>query len=110
MGLADEQCQRGAAPLSPQEAHELVRSVPLWSPAEKQIEREFKFGDFRRAMVFVNRVADLAERQGHHPDILISYSRVRLILSTHEVGGLSRSDFILAAGVDRLASESGLSA
>lgn len=109
MDLADEQCRlvRAAAPLSPQEARELARSVPQWSLAEKQIEREFKFGDFRQAMAFVNRVADLAEEQGHHPDIFVSYSRVRLTLSTHKVGGLSRSDFILAAKINRVATEAG---
>lgn len=53
-------------------------------------------------MAFVNRVAAVAEEQRHHPDIRISYNKVRLTLSTHKIGGLSRNDFILAAKIDRL--------
>ena len=108
MQLADEKCgplPKGAKPLTVAEARELARAVPDWSLSDKQNEREFKFDDFRRAMAFVNRLADLAEEQGHHPDIFISYSRVRLTLSTHKIGGLSRNDFILAARINQLADE-----
>ena len=87
------------------DAGELATSVPQWTLLEKQIEREFKFKDFRQAMAFVNRVADAANEQDHHPDIQISYSRVRLTLSTHKIGGLSQNDFILAAKIDRLAED-----
>jgi 4a-hydroxytetrahydrobiopterin dehydratase len=104
MRLADEQCERAnaVAPLVAEEARELARSVPLWTLSRKWIKREFKFDDFRQAMAFVNRVADAAEKQVHHPDIFISYDRVLLTLSTHNVGGLSRNDFILAARIDAL--------
>lgn len=64
--------------------------------------REFICKDFREAMTLVNRVADLAEAEQHHPDIEISYNKVRLKLSTHSIGGLSRNDFILAAKIDRI--------
>jgi 4a-hydroxytetrahydrobiopterin dehydratase len=67
---------------------------------EKEIGREFRFSDFRRAMDFVNRVADLAETQDHHPDICISYNAVRLTLSTHAAGGLTFRDFFLARMID----------
>ncbi len=104
MQLANE--QSGAAHvivlLLAEEARELARNVPLWVFSEKQLEREFKFDDFRQAMAFVNQVADAAEKLDHHPDIFISYNRVRLTLSTHKVGGLSRNDFVLAAGIDAL--------
>ena len=65
--------------------------------------REFKFKDFVRAMKFVNKVAELAEEQGHHPDIHVHYNNVTLELWTHDVDGLSENDFILAAKVDKLA-------
>jgi 4a-hydroxytetrahydrobiopterin dehydratase len=108
MSLYEEQCapcRLGGAPMQPSEARELANNVPLWALSEKQIEREFKFKDFRKAIAFVNMVADAAEKQGHHPDIYISYGRVRLTLWTHKIGGLSRNDFILAAKIDRLAGE-----
>ena len=96
-------CQAGGTPLPAGEARELAREVPGWTLAEKQIERELKFADFRQAIAFVNRVADAAEADDHHPDIFVSYSRVRLTLATHKIGGLSRNDFILAAKIDRIA-------
>ena len=106
MTRVDEKCASCGAegvPLPAQEAGKLALSVPQWTLSEKQIEREFKFKDFVQAMAFVNRVADAANKQGHHPDIQILYNRVRLTLSTHKIGGLSQSDFILAAKIDRLA-------
>ena len=68
------------------------------------IERQFRFKDFREAIAFVNKVADLAESEGHHPDIFISWNKVRLTLTTHKIGGLSRNDFVLAAKIDELLS------
>jgi 4a-hydroxytetrahydrobiopterin dehydratase len=106
MPLTSEQCkpcEKGGTPLPAEEARELAREVPLWTLAEKQIERGFKFKDFLKAMEFVNRMADAAQADNHHPDIFISYSLVRVTLSTHKVGGLSRNDFILAAKIDRIA-------
>jgi 4a-hydroxytetrahydrobiopterin dehydratase len=94
---------KGTAPLSKQETQALLREVPLWSIGEVTIERELRFRDFREAMDFVNRVAQLAHEQDHHPDMFISYNMVRLTLSTHKIGGLSMSDFIVAAKIDLLA-------
>jgi 4a-hydroxytetrahydrobiopterin dehydratase len=105
MILADEKCRRpqaGDPPLTEAEARTLAAETPAWTLAEKSIERQWKFAGFLEAMDFVNRVADLAEEEGHHPDIAISYSTVRLTLSTHKVGGLTRNDFVLAAKIDRL--------
>jgi 4a-hydroxytetrahydrobiopterin dehydratase len=99
MTVSDGKC-KADTPLTATEAGELAPSVPLWTLSEKQIEREFKFKDFRQAMDFVNHVADAANEQDHHPDIYISYSLVRLTMSTHKIGGLSRNDFILAAKID----------
>jgi 4a-hydroxytetrahydrobiopterin dehydratase len=86
--------------LTAEKARELAGSIPGWSLKEKEIEREYTFQDFRGAMKFVNRVADLAETQDHHPDICISYNRVRLVLSTHKAGGLTFRDFFLARMID----------
>ena len=68
--------------------------------APKKISKEFKFKDFKESIAFVNRVAAVAEAEGHHPDIWIMYSRVRIELWTHAIGGLSENDFILAAKID----------
>jgi len=108
MPLPDEKCEPchvDGTPLPAREAAELARNVPQWTLSEKQIEREFKFKDFRKAMEFVNDVADAANEQDHHPDFYISYNRVQLTLSTHKIGGLSRNDFVLAAKIDRLAED-----
>jgi 4a-hydroxytetrahydrobiopterin dehydratase len=94
---------KGTAPLSQKEAEELMRDIPQWSLADKEIRREFRFKDFRQAMDFVNRVAALANEQDHHPDIFISYNKVQLTISTHKIGGLSLNDFIVAARVGLLA-------
>ena len=67
-----------------------------------RLSRRFEFRDFVEAMKFVNRVADLAEQQGHHPDIAIHWNKVDLVLWTHKIGGLHENDFILAAKVNRL--------
>lgn len=88
--------------MSQEQARELAQEVPLWILRENAVEREFKFADFRRALDFVNRVAYVAEEEGHHPDIFISYRLVRLTLFTHKIGGLTQNDFILAAKIDRL--------
>jgi 4a-hydroxytetrahydrobiopterin dehydratase len=94
---------KGTVLLSRREAEALLQEVPLWSLGEGTIERELRFRDFRAAMEFVNRVAQLANEQDHHPDIFISYNTVRLTLSTHKIGGLSMNDFIVAAKIDLLA-------
>jgi 4a-hydroxytetrahydrobiopterin dehydratase len=78
-------------------------TLPDWSVEAGELVRTFKFRDFRAAMAFVNKIADLAEEAGHHPDIDIRYNRVRLGLVTHDAGGLTAKDFDLAAGADKLA-------
>jgi 4a-hydroxytetrahydrobiopterin dehydratase len=69
---------------------------------KKEIKKEFVFADFAAAMVFVNKVAELAEAEGHHPDILIEYNKVTLTLSTHDVGGLTEKDFALEKKIDAI--------
>lgn len=67
-----------------------------------KITRQFKFKDFKQALIFVNKVADLANSEDHHPDIKIVYNKVQLDLFTHAVGGLSENDFIMAAKINKL--------
>lgn len=98
-------CEQGDPPLSKEKEDELKKEIPQWAlmrDGTHKIRRQFKFKDFVEAMRFVNKVADLAESEGHHPDITIVYSRVNLDLFTHAVGGLSENDFILAAKIDNI--------
>jgi 4a-hydroxytetrahydrobiopterin dehydratase len=69
---------------------------------EHQLEREFKFKDFREALDFTNQVGELAEEQGHHPDIYLTWGKVKISIWTHKVDGLTESDFVLAAKIDKL--------
>ena len=98
-------CEAGTPPMTREEAEEMALRVPGWELEENKLLRRFRFKDFREAMVFVNRVADLAESEGHHPDIYISWNRVRLELTTHAIKGLSENDFIMAAKVNVLRCE-----
>ena len=105
MKLTDENCKpvmTGESSLSEQAVKELAVQIPGWTLRDKSIEREFQFRDFKGSIAFVNKVADLAEKQNHHPDICIFYNKVKLVLSTYKIGGLSRNDFILAAKIDLL--------
>lgn len=95
-------CEGGAEPLTEGEAREYMKEVPGWTLSEdgKKISKEFKFKDFIGAINFVERVADVAEMEDHHPDIHVHYNKVILELWTHAIGGLSENDFIVAAKVD----------
>ncbi|MFA6256938.1 MAG: 4a-hydroxytetrahydrobiopterin dehydratase [Candidatus Paceibacterota bacterium] len=95
-------CEGGALPLDKEEAEKYMHMVSGWELSEdgKEIIKKYKFQDFIGAINFVNHVAEIAEAEGHHPDIKIKYNKVKLILSTHAIGGLSENDFILAAKVD----------
>jgi 4a-hydroxytetrahydrobiopterin dehydratase len=75
-------------------------SAAGWTRAADAITRTYRFRDFREALAFVNRVGELAERAGHHPDIDIRYNAVSLTLSTHDAGGLTAKDFALARAID----------
>ena len=87
--------------LSASQAATLLETVPAWRIEAGELVRAFQFEDFPAAMEFVNKVAELAETAGHHPDIDIRYNRVRLALITHDAGGLTRKDFDLAAQADK---------
>jgi 4a-hydroxytetrahydrobiopterin dehydratase len=97
-------CEVGGVPLNSEEIAFYKKDVPEWEVGadEKRISRKYAFKDFKESMTFVNKVAELADREGHHPDISISYNKVALELITHAVGGLSVNDFIVAAKIDAI--------
>lgn len=99
-------CEGGLPPLNHEQIAHYAPQAPQWKIAddEKKISRSFKFRDFKEAIGFVNRVAAIAEEEGHHPDISISYNLVRFELTTHAMKGLSENDFILASKIDRIPS------
>lgn len=88
--------------LSRDEVSDFLKNVPQWNHQDHSIVREFSFKDFKQAMNFTNRVAQIAEAQDHHPDIFISYNKVRLELTTHKEGGLTHQDFDLAKKIDQI--------
>ena len=99
-------CDESIAPLlRPAEVRILKRQIkPHWKLVKgKIIEREYKFPDFTKALAFTNRIGKLADQQGHHPDVFLTYGKVRLQISTHSAGGLTQNDFILASKFDRVA-------
>ncbi|MFA5931829.1 MAG: 4a-hydroxytetrahydrobiopterin dehydratase [Candidatus Paceibacterota bacterium] len=95
-------CEGGMMPLSRADMQDYLDEVSGWTldGDAKKIFKEFKFQDFIGAINFVERVADVAEMEEHHPDIQIHYNKVLLELTTHAIGGLSENDFILAAKID----------
>lgn len=107
MSLLEEKCHQPnpSEKLGTDAAHKLLKEVPGWNLRDDSIERSFNFRDFRESMGFVNRVAEIAKSEDHHPDIHIMYNKVRLVFSTHKINGLSRNDFIMAAKTSHLTSD-----
>jgi 4a-hydroxytetrahydrobiopterin dehydratase len=89
-----------AVRLERQRVAEQLQKLPQWSLQGDQIERLFVFENFVDAMIFVNKVAEIAEEDSHHPDIRILYNRVTFTLSTHDAGGLTQKDFQMAHRID----------
>ena len=96
-------CRGGVPPLAGKELEELAQQVPQWKVIDgHHIVRGFKFSDFAQALAFVNKVGAIAEEQGHHPDILLSWGKAEVTTWTHKINGLTESDFILAAKIDKI--------
>ena len=100
-------CEGGEPAISDEREDEMLKLVQhdkgewlLMRVENHKLRRQFIFKNFKEAMVFVNAVADIAEEEGHHPDIAIFYNKVQIDLYTHAVGGLSENDFIMAAKID----------
>jgi len=97
-------CEGGVPPLGAEEIKKYLAELKEgWEVLEdKKILKEFKFKDFKEAMSFVNKVADIANQEDHHPDITIHYSKVEILLWTHTISGLSENDLIVAAKIDTI--------
>ena len=99
-------CRGGVPPLKGQELADIYKQLPQWAHwkivNEHHLTRTFTFADFRQALNFVNRVGEVAEEQGHHPDILLTWGKVEITLWTHKIDGLTESDLIMAAKIDGL--------
>jgi 4a-hydroxytetrahydrobiopterin dehydratase len=98
-------CKGGTPPLKGEELDELRRQVPEWEVVEAHhLRRRFRFKNFRESLRFVNEVGELAEEQGHHPDVGFGWGYAEIKVWTHKIDGLTESDFIFAAKVDTLQS------
>lgn len=95
-------CEGGVPKLTAADVARFAPEVPAWSVRDDKLHRTFTFRDFVAAMRFVNRMADVAEAEGHHPDFIVHYNEVQVTIWTHAIGGLSENDFILAAKIDAL--------
>lgn len=102
-------CEGGEPPLQPAEIKKLQPQVPDWQvttvDGHPSLGKTFTFKDFVDSIAFVNKVKDIAESEGHHPDVHIHWNQVRLENWTHATGGLHENDFILAAKINRLAAQ-----
>jgi 4a-hydroxytetrahydrobiopterin dehydratase len=96
-------CRGGVPPLAGRDLETLARQVSGWEVVgEHHLKREFQFENFREALEFVNRIGEVAEDQGHHPDVSFGWGRAEVVIFTHAIDALTESDFILAAKIDRL--------
>ena len=98
-------CRSDVAAMSSTKEDQFLKEIQGWKISREgmhRISKEFTFDSFEAGIEFVNRVAELAEREGHHPDMHISYKRVVIELQTHKIKGLSENDFIMAAKIDQI--------
>lgn len=102
-------CRGDMPPLSRADAEKLRAQTPKWhlSADAAKIERAFKFRNFKEALAFVNKVGEIAEAEGHHPDITFGWGYASIVLQTHKIKGLHENDFIVAAKIDQIAEASG---
>ncbi|MGH8291521.1 MAG: 4a-hydroxytetrahydrobiopterin dehydratase [Steroidobacteraceae bacterium] len=100
-------CRGGVPPLTREAAEGYLAQAPEWALVDDahRIERTFRFGNFREALTFVQRVGELAEAEGHHPDISFGWGYATISLRTKKIKGLHENDFIMAAKIDQLAQE-----
>lgn len=98
-------CKGGIPPMPREEAEKYQQQVPDWDLVDdaKKITRTFRFKGYRPTVDFVNKIADLADQENHHPDIFFGYGICRVDINTHKIKGLHENDFILAAKINDLA-------
>ena len=106
MELANKKClpcHGGVPRLSQAEYEPLLKDLPGWKiEADKKLVKSYKFKDFAKPMALANKIAEVAEAENHHPDLIVRWGELRIELFTHAIDGLSENDFILAAKIDRL--------
>ena len=104
--LAERQCvpcRGGVPPIKGEQIKEMSSQLPDWQVVnEHHLQRLYRFKDFRETLDFVNRVGELAEEQGHHPDVCFGWGKADITIWTHKIDGLTESDFVLAAKIDKL--------
>ncbi|MCC6980257.1 MAG: 4a-hydroxytetrahydrobiopterin dehydratase [Candidatus Melainabacteria bacterium] len=95
-------CSGGTPTLSESERNDLLKQVSGWQVEdEKKIVKSFSFKDFNEPMKLANKIWEIAESEGHHPDLLVAWGKLKVEIWTHAAGGLTESDFILAAKIDQ---------
>jgi len=109
MALVEDRCEAcrvGAPRVTKEEIEKFAPQIPEWKIVEldgiKRLERSFAFPDFAQALAFTNRVGEIAEQEGHHPDLLTEWGKVTVTWWSHKIKGLHRNDFIMAAKTDAL--------
>jgi 4a-hydroxytetrahydrobiopterin dehydratase len=95
-------CRGGVPPLSMDVASRLMEQLDGWTFEQGHLTKSYAFGDFKGALEFVNRLGAIAEEQGHHPDVYMTWGKVSVEIWTHKIDGLTESDFILAAKFDEV--------
>lgn len=97
-------CEGGLSPLDLKQADAMLKEVPGWALARegKAIQRQYKFKNFKQSLAFVNKVGEIAESEGHHPDISFGWGYADILLWTHAIGGLHENDFIVASKINQI--------
>ena len=95
-------CEAGTPPLDEAKANELLQEIKDWELKNGHLYKKIKFRNFIETMKFLNKVAEVAEEEGHHPDFFVHYNKIEFEIWTHAINGLSENDFILAAKIDNL--------
>lgn len=96
-------CRGGVPPLTAEEIEPLFQELKNWEVKDdNRLLKVYKFGDFKSALKLANKIGEIAEQEGHHPDLLVRWGELKIELWTHKIDGLTESDFILAAKIDKL--------
>ena len=95
-------CESGVPPLSAEQAQDKLKNLDGWVLKDNHIEKEYKFKAYLDGLNFAYTVGQLAEDEGHHPDIYLGYKRLKITLTTYAINGLSNNDFILASKIDEI--------
>jgi 4a-hydroxytetrahydrobiopterin dehydratase len=95
-------CEGGVLPLDDKKVEEFLNQISEWSLKNGHLYKEFRFKSFKETMAFLNKVANISENEGHHPDFCVHFRLVEMEIWTHAIDGLSENDFILAAKIDKL--------